>query len=82
MYPWQLLPELPDGRIMVLDNDGFAASTLDDGKSWSPGIAFSFDELNEDFFAASDESAETWLKMARASIMEMPDLTQKASNAA
>ena len=69
-----------DGRGMVLD-DGFAASTRDDGKSWSLGIAFSFGELNEDFFAVASDDAAIWAKAARSSLSVAPDRDKKLSYA-
>lgn len=62
----------PDGRFLVLDN-GFAASFA--GGTWVRGIAWSMDELNEDFLAVlDDKEASSLAKAARMSLFELPVL--------
>src|SRR6266508_389426 len=44
-----------DGRAMVIDNDGFAASLI--GGGWFDGLYFPVDELKDDFYPVPDTEA-------------------------
>lgn len=67
-----------DGRMYVVDNDGFAASSRDGGRTWASGLKFRFDD-QDDFFAVPAAEAVKLASAARTSLSVAPDRSNALS---